>query len=210
MIARIWLLPVLIGLPVVAAAAPCEDLANVEERLSCLEAQHCADAKTDSERAKCYEDIVRGLLTGTSPAPERVEPPAQAEDEVEEAVTDLEETKVESGTAPEDAFGRQPEPVYQGEEPKEIGATITHLVEQRDGRLLIGLANGQVWEENEASPQQRVIKIGSTAEISKVLFGYMMRFEGARSSRVKRLPCDSGRANEDVIRKCRLAGYGDS
>ncbi|MEJ2133392.1 MAG: hypothetical protein P8Y95_17600, partial [Gammaproteobacteria bacterium] len=79
MIARIRLLPVLIGLPVIAAAAPCEDLANVEERLSCLEAQHCAGARTDAERVQCYEDIVRRLLTGASPEVEPTQAPVKSE-----------------------------------------------------------------------------------------------------------------------------------
>ena len=70
MIARIYLLLALVGSPAMATAASCEDLEDVDERLGCLEGRYCADAKSDAERAQCYEDIVRGLLTSTM-RPER-------------------------------------------------------------------------------------------------------------------------------------------
>ena len=113
-------------------------------------------------------------------------------------------------SAPEDAFGRRPEPVYQGDEPKRMGANITSVVQQRNGRLLIGLNNGQVWEENEASNRARRIKLGSTAELSKITFGYVMRFEQGGSMRVRRLACDSSHAEQNVINKCKRAGYEGS
>jgi hypothetical protein len=231
MIARIYLLVALVGSPVMAAAAACEDLEDVDERLGCLKGRYCADTRSDAERAKCYEDIVRGLLTGAAPpdeapsdstivapaaAPAPVLEEAVSEADVvvpkaDQAVTVVEETTIPTEeSAPEDAFGRRPEPVYQGDEPKRIGATITSVVEQRDGRLLIALDNGQVWEENEASTKVRRIRIGSGAEVSKILFGYIMRFEKGGSTRVRRLACGSAHAKRGELSKCKRAGYAGS
>lgn len=236
---RICLFIALIGSPAMAAAAACEDLEDVDARLSCLEEQYCSDTKSDAERVQCYEDIMRGLLTGsfsrgrpqgeTAAEPSTVAPPPvsapdeaateshQAVSKSDEAVpadpsvTVVEETTIQTEKgAPEDAFGRRPEPVYQGKEPKRIGANVTSVVEQRNGRLLVALDNGQIWEENEASTKRRMIKIGSTAEVSKITFGYMMRFERGGSMRVRRLACDSTHAKRDVLSKCKRAGYEGS
>ena len=232
---RICLFIALIGSPAMAAAAACEDLEDVDARLSCLEEQYCSDTKSDAERAQCYEDIMRGLLTDSfsqgrpreeSPADSTTVAPAVAPAPVpdeavseadvagsgsDQAVTVVEETAIPTKeSAPEDAFGRRPEPVYQGDEPKRMGANITSVVQQRNGRLLIGLDNGQVWEENEASNRARRIKLGSTAELSKITFGYVMRFEQGGSMRVRRLACDSSHAEQNVINKCKRAGYEGS
>lgn len=235
---RICLLLSLIAPAALGAATPCQDLESVDERMSCLQEQYCADAETDAERAQCYEDIVRRLLTPATveaqpPAPpanaaptgekvapkteqatvQETEPPAPAATPApageKAAASKSEQATVQSEDVPVDAFGRRPEPVYSVEEPKRISAKISSVVEQRDGRLLVGLDNGQVWEENEVPTRMRKIKLGSSVEISKVTFGYILRFKRWGSTRVTRIPCNSAHATQIELSKCQRAGYAD-
>jgi hypothetical protein len=222
MTARICLAIALFGAPLIVAGATCDGIEDIEERLSCLEEQYCADSASADDRAVCYEAIVRKLLTDTAetrspevPESTTVAPapaPEPADSGTEHAVTEagrataVEDSAIQARSSPsEDVFGRKPE--LPSPEPDRIVANVATVVEEHDGRLLVALDNGQVWEENEPPGRPRRIKIGSEVGVSKIMFGYVMRFENGNTVRVSRLECDSRHAEDAVRSKCRRAGY---
>jgi hypothetical protein len=90
-------------------------------------------------------------------------------------------------------------------EPRSTSGVIVMLERQPNGSFLIGLDNGQLWEENE--PTRVVLEEGQTVKIARGFMGsYKLVPERGRSTGVHRLRC----TGEEADPRCALfAGNGE-
>jgi len=105
-----------------------------------------------------------------------------------------------------DDFGLPAETVKakKKKEPKSTSGVIVMLERQTSGSFLIGLDNGQLWEENE--PTRVVLEEGQSVKITRGLMGsYKLIPDRGRSTGVHRLRCTG---DEPDARCALLAGTG--
>lgn len=117
--------------------------------------QACAQEPDDSRRLACYD---REMARLAAAPPAAVTPaPAPSPDK-------------SFGLTPEQQRQREPRATREKVVPQTLSSTVSAVSSQSDGRLVITLANGQVWVQGEAYEVFRV-NVGDAISIKPGLLG---------------------------------------
>lgn len=166
---------------------------SAEDRLACLTRTHCPVVTSEAERSQCYRRIVLTLLNA-EPASDQplaasvstVAPstPAATASVMPDS-SDLLSAKVD----PVDEFGYEKQEVQKRQEAvDEISSRIVFLDTLARGNYLIGLENGQLWQQIAKSRTR--LKQGETVRIVRGSLGsFRLIPERSTSTNVNRVIC---------------------
>ena len=168
------------GLIAAAIAALCAGVSVATPELGVAPIiQHLKDcrAKTDDhERLVCYDAVVSDLIAGAQQGSVMVVDREQARAVRRQAFGfDLSALSI---------FDRMEKPA----EINRVTATVKSAYQHADGRWVLEMQDGAVWEQTDDEPVQHPAKAGSKAEIRKAALGsYFLNLDGQRAIHAKRV-----------------------
>ena len=142
----------------------------------------CAGLPKADERLACYDAAVAGLKQAEATGGVAVVSCEQVTEASEQAFGFKKPEAADIARAAGIAVPNAPE------QPDDVQVTIASAAKRADGKYRFTLDNRQVWEQIEIEKIDRLGALPLKAEIKAAALGsFMMRIEGGRSIRVRRL-----------------------
>jgi hypothetical protein len=142
----------------------------------------CAGLPKADERLACYDAAVAGLKQAEATGGVAVVSREQVTEASEQAFGFKKPEAADIARAAGIAVPNAPE------QPDDVQVTIASAAKRADGKYRFTLDNRQVWEQIETEKTDRLGALPLKAEIKAAALGsFMMRIEGGRSIRVRRL-----------------------
>ena len=133
--------------------------------------RHCRTLSDAAPRLACYDAIVIDAAESAATAPQ---PALSAEQRFGLPAATVLHKEAERGAAPQ--------------EMATLALKITSLSFGAGGRVVIGLENGQVWQQLTPSSDLELLKLGDRVEISRGLLGsFWLSGPGKRGAKVTRV-----------------------
>ena len=168
------------ALAVIAVAAP----AAAQQHETAL--MRCAGISDSEARLGCYDAIAADL----SPAAKTMIAERQAEDAARKAAAAaaVEAERVAKLRTAEEAFGYEQVASGEGREARDldsITSTVSDTAKNAGGRVIVFLANGQIWSSEDSISTR--IKEGQEVTIERTLGGGYKLDQGRRPFRARRV-----------------------
>ena len=142
----------------------------------------CAGLPKADERPACYDDAIAGLKQAEATGGVAVVSREQVTEESEQAFGFKKPEAADIARAASIAVPNAPE------QPDDVQVTIASAAKRADGKYRFTPDNRQVWEQIEIEKIDRLGALPLKAEIKAAALGsFLMRIEGGRSIRVRRL-----------------------
>jgi hypothetical protein len=137
------------------------------------ELRACRSLTDDASRLKCYDAMVLEAPV-TASAPAESVAPLTAEQRFGLPAAKVLSTETQRGSAPAEVAS--------------LALKVTSLSFGAGGRVVVGLENGQVWQQLVPSSDLELLKLGDRVEISKGMLGsFWLAAPGKRGAKVTRV-----------------------
>lgn len=173
--------------------AACRAVRTDEVRLACYDALADRAARNSSVEPTAETAPPAPTEMSAPPAMEAVSAPSQSAASIVEAPAPAAPAAVDAEQAAIDAFGARglPKPEEEKEqELNEISSTVAAIETSASNRVVVTLANGQVWRQLDADTARIGAEdaVGRTATIKKGMLGsHKMKIDDGRAFKVKRV-----------------------